>query len=65
MKLVMSLRDKYAAMTISAALLGDRLQEVELLPGDRDRLEYLLDVILELQTEFGTQLQALQEGNKE
>lgn len=50
------LRDKYAAVTVAAALLSDRLQDPSIPPADADQLKYLLDVLLELQTEFGSQL---------
>lgn len=55
-KLILALRDKYAAVTVAAALLSDRLQEVNIDPAHADQLSYLLDVLLEMQADFGSQI---------
>jgi len=55
-QLIMSLNDRYAAITIAAALLADASLAPGISPENVDKLQYLRDVMLELQAEIGTEI---------
>ena len=55
-KLILSLNDRYAAITVAAALLTEASMAPELSPENVDKLQYLRDALLEMQVEIGTQI---------
>lgn len=52
---IMLLKDKYAAITVAQALLIDRIQGLQD-GADKDQLQYLTDVLGEMQAEIGSQI---------
>ena len=62
-KLGILLRDKYAALVVSEALLGDRIQDLsaDTDPKLVDGLCYVLNTLSDMKNEIGEELRAIQQ----